>query len=58
MTPALGGTQKRKQNKIGRIANLPVLVSWEFFEECDLQVFAREWLAPCLLKKLEWRIAK
>lgn len=53
MTPALGGRQKRKQKKIGRIANLPVLVSWEFYEECDLQVFAREWLAPCLLKKLD-----
>ena len=31
MIPALGGRQKRKQNKIGRIANLSVLLSCEVF---------------------------
>lgn len=49
MTPALGG--RREQNKIGRIANLPVLE--RLFEECDLQVFARKRLTSCLLRKLE-----
>lgn len=49
MTPALGG--REEQNKTGRTANLPVLE--RLFKECDLQVFARERLTSCLLRKLE-----
>lgn len=59
VTPCLGERKKRKQNwQNWQNTQCPHVSALSFWEECDLQVFSREWLDWCLLRKLNWQTAK
>lgn len=59
VTPCLGERKKRKQNwQNWQNTQCPRVSALSFWEECDLQVFSREWLDWCLLRKLNWQTAK